>query len=89
MKKGEEPPESVPPIVPSNLVDYVMKEDQSLECPWQLSGPQFPKKTVIQQRYCYPKGRSEYSAWKGGSLWTIVSQRCRADTRCTDACDAN
>eukprot|EP00978_Attheya_sp_CCMP212_P040385 scaffold219843_cov53-Attheya_sp.AAC.1 len=88
--KGEAVPESVPPIVPSNLVDYVMHENQTPECPWQLSGPQFPKKTVIQQRYCYPKGRPEYSAWKGGSLWTIVSKISRIDYRCTDAyCDAS
>lgn len=39
--------------------------------PWSLSGPQFPKPTAIQQRYCYPKGNHEYCFRKGGSLWTM------------------
>ena len=38
---------------------------------WGLSGPQFPKPTAIQQRYCYPRGTSEFSKKKGGSLWTM------------------
>ena len=41
------------------------------DCPWGLSGPQFPKPTAIQQRYCYPKGREEYSNTKGAALWTM------------------
>jgi hypothetical protein len=48
-------------------MDSVLSET----CPWSLSGPQFPQPTAIQQRYCYPKGRPEYSSHKGGALWTM------------------
>jgi hypothetical protein len=58
--------------IPSKLSDYLMKETPPSSCPWSLSGPQFPKPTAIQQRYCYPKGNPEYSSRKGGALWTMV-----------------
>ena len=44
------------PSIPSNLVDYVMNELPAGTCPWGISGgPQFPRPTAIQKRYCYPK----------------------------------
>ena len=44
------------PSIPSNLVDYVMTELPAGTCPWGISGgPQFPRPTAIQKRYCYPK----------------------------------
>ena len=42
-------------------------------CKWQLSGPQFPTPTAIQQRYCYPQGREEYSQCTGSALWTMYN----------------
>lgn len=48
-------------------------------CPWSLSGPQFPQPTAIQQRYCYPKGRPEYSSRKGGALWTMYRNDGKED----------
>lgn len=48
-------------------------------CPWSLSGPQFPQPTAIQQRYCYPKGRPEYSSRKGGALWTMYGADGKED----------
>jgi hypothetical protein len=42
-------------------------------CKWQLSGPQFPQPTAIQQRYCYPRGRKEYSQCTGSALWTMYN----------------
>ena len=60
-----------PPKVPEHLKDLVMKEMPPETCPWSLSGPQFPKPTAIQQRYCYPKGHTDYSSIKGAALWTI------------------
>merc|ERR1712157_506304 len=56
--------------IPSNLLHLVMKEYPDPGCSWSLSGPQFPKSTQIQQRYCYPKGDAEYSRERGGALWT-------------------
>ena len=38
------------------------------------SGPQYPKPTALQQRYCYPRGNPEYSSQKGGSLWTCYKE---------------
>lgn len=59
--------------VPSNLQGLVVSENAfSVDCPWSLSGPQFPQPTGIQQRYCYPKGDPSYSGNKGGALWTMV-----------------
>ena len=58
------------PRIPSNLRQFVFKENPEETCPWSLSGPQFQKPCKIQQRYCYPKGDPEYSRIKGGSLWT-------------------
>jgi len=68
-----------------------MTETMLETCPWSLSGPQFPgghsianvasasskylSSGTIQQRYCYPRGREEYSSQKGGALWTL----CRED----------
>jgi hypothetical protein len=48
-------------------------------CPWQLSGPQFPVPTAIQQRYCYPRGPAEYSDRKGSSLWTMFNADGKED----------
>lgn len=36
--------------------------------------------TPIQQRYCYPKGRVEYSSRKGGALWTMYGSDGKEDT---------
>jgi hypothetical protein len=58
--------------VPSNLMTCVMPDIPPPNCPWSLSGPQFPQPTAIQQRYCYPKGDADYSSQKGGALWTMV-----------------
>mmetsp|Transcript_455 Transcript_455/g.559 ORF Transcript_455/g.559 Transcript_455/m.559 type:complete len:112 (+) Transcript_455:183-518(+) len=59
--------------VPSNLKSYMMEQIPANDCPWSLSGPQFPRPTAIQQRYCYPKGDPSYSDKKGAALWTMVS----------------
>jgi hypothetical protein len=48
-------------------------------CPWQLSGPQFPPPTAIQQRYCYPRGPVDYSSRKGGALWTMYGTDGKED----------
>jgi hypothetical protein len=67
------------PKVPSKFIDWVMLNPPRKNCPWSLSGPQFPQPTAIQQRYCYPKGDPIYSSQKGGALWTIVSTNGRND----------
>ena len=56
-----------------------MKQTPPGTCPWRLSGPQFPQPTAIQQRYCYPNGRSEYSGHKGASLWTMYGANGKED----------
>ena len=61
----------VRPKPPDHLQHLMMQKKLPPDCPWGLSGPQFPKPTAIQQRYCYPKGRSEYSNRIGGALWTM------------------
>ena len=58
---------------------FVMEDDIPETCPWSLSGPQFPTPTAMQQRYCYPKGRPEYSSRKGGALWTMYGADGRED----------
>jgi hypothetical protein len=65
------------PRVPSAFIDWVMMKSPKKNCPWSLSGPQFPQPTAIQQRYCYPKGDPSYSSQKGGALWTIVSYKIK------------
>jgi hypothetical protein len=65
------------PKVPSMLMDCLMADVPETNCPWSLSGPQFPQPTAIQQRYCYPKGDPVYSSQKGGALWTMVRRRSR------------
>jgi hypothetical protein len=62
------------PEAPAHLHDLVVHIVPPENCPWSLSGPQFPvsnKAGALQQRYCYPKGRAEYSSYKGGALWTL------------------
>lgn len=59
------------PRPPPHLQHLMMKMYPPESCPWSLSGPQFPPPTVIQQRYCYPRGRNEYASRKGGALWTM------------------
>lgn len=62
------------PEAPPHLQDLVLPTIPAENCAWSLSGPQFPinnKAGSLQQRYCYPKGRPEYSSYKGGALWTI------------------
>lgn len=46
---------------------------------WSLSGPQFPRPTAIQQRYCYPTTEIEYSKTKGGALWTMFGADGKED----------
>ena len=62
-----------PPQVPEHLQHLVMTEYPPETCKWQLSGPQFPTPTAIQQRYCYPQGREEYSQCTGSALWTMYN----------------
>lgn len=64
---------------PSHLKDLTLAEFPSPNCPWSLSGPQFPQPTAIQQRYCYPKGNHEYSSCKGGALWTMYERSGKED----------
>lgn len=64
---------------PSHLKYLLIEEDLPETCPWSLSGPQFPTPTTIQQRYCYPKGRPEYSSRKGGALWTMYGADGKED----------
>jgi len=68
-----------PTTIPSNLAPYVMNSFPPLKCPWSLSGPQFPNPAPLQQRYCYPRGDTEYASRKGGSLWTIVDDDGKED----------
>lgn len=65
--------------VPSNLKSLVFTEHLEETCPWSLSGPQFPTPTLIQQRYCYPKGDPSYSTLKGGALWTHYDKNGKED----------
>jgi hypothetical protein len=67
------------PSVPEHLQHLVMQQIPDETCPWGLSGPQFPQPTAIQQRYCYPRGRHEYSNQKGGALWTMYSTDGKED----------
>jgi hypothetical protein len=67
------------PKVPRHLRHLVMEDDLPEVCPWSLSGPQFPQPTAIQQRYCYPKGRADYSKQKGGALWTMYAADGKED----------
>jgi len=68
------------PQPPPHLWHMLMKENLPETCPWSLSGPQFPQPTAIQQRYCYPRGRPEYSGRKGGALWTMYGADGKEDT---------
>jgi hypothetical protein len=67
------------PQPPSHLTHLLLKEQLPEVCPWSLSGPQFPQPTAIQQRYCYPKGRPDYSSRKGGALWTMYGADGKED----------
>jgi hypothetical protein len=67
------------PKVPRHLRHLMMEDDLPEICPWSLSGPQFPQPTAIQQRYCYPKGRADYSKQKGGALWTMYAADGKED----------
>lgn len=65
--------------VPSNLRHLVMHEPPMKGRHWTLSGPQFPRPTKIQQRYCYPKGDDKYSSQRGGALWTMFTRNGQED----------
>jgi hypothetical protein len=67
------------PQAPEHLAHLVWKEPLPENCPWSLSGPQYSHQTAIQQRYCYPKGRLEYSRTKGGALWTMYNAEGKED----------
>lgn len=67
------------PKAPRHLQHLVTSFTSKEICPWSLSGPQFPTPTAIQQRYCYPKGRLEYSSQKGGALWTMYGKDGKED----------
>lgn len=67
------------PTVPPHLAHLTLPKNMPENCPWSLSGPQFPQPTAIQQRYCYPKGRPEYSSRKGGALWTMYGADGKED----------
>ena len=68
-KKHEESP-----AIPPHLAHLEMENPPLERCQWSLSGPQFPRPTAIQQRYCYPKGNPAYASQKGGALWTMYSR---------------
>jgi hypothetical protein len=59
--------------IPQHLQHLVMTKYPPESCKWQLSGPQFPTPSAIQQRYCYPQGRKEYSRCTGSALWTMYN----------------
>ena len=67
------------PQPPPHLKHLLVEDDLPENCPWSVSGPQFPIPTAMQQRYCYPKGRSEYSSLKGGALWTMFGANGKED----------
>lgn len=68
-----------PPQAPDHLKHMIWKDPLPEDCPWSISGPQFSHQTAIQQRYCYPTGRAEYSSTKGGSVWTIYDANGKED----------
>jgi hypothetical protein len=57
---------------PDKLLDFIMTDSLPLNCPWNISGPQYAKSTDIQKRYCYSNGDKAYSSQKGATLWTMV-----------------
>lgn len=61
------------PKIPHHLTHLEMKTPLSSITKWSLSGPQFPRPTAFQQRYCYPQGQSEYARTKGAALWTMYT----------------
>eukprot|EP00980_Cylindrotheca_fusiformis_P014555 scaffold3924_cov109-Cylindrotheca_fusiformis.AAC.4 len=67
------------PRVPRHLLSFLAKDTKEENCPWSLSGPQFPQPTAIQQRYCYPKGNIDYSSQKGGAMWTMYDNSGKED----------
>lgn len=67
------------PKIPPHLAHLKMKTPLSNMTKWSLSGPQFPKPTAIQQRYCYPQGDSDYASQKGAALWTMYNCNGKED----------
>ncbi|VEU39091.1 unnamed protein product [Pseudo-nitzschia multistriata] len=67
------------PKIPPHLAHLKMKTPLSNGTKWSLSGPQFPRPTAIQQRYCYPQGDSEYASKKGAALWTMYNCNGKED----------
>jgi hypothetical protein len=67
------------PKIPPHLAHLKMETALSKNCTWSLSGPQFPKPTAIQQRYCYPQGNDAYASKKGGSMWTMYNREGKED----------
>ncbi|KAI2495478.1 hypothetical protein MHU86_19022 [Fragilaria crotonensis] len=59
-----------------NGLSYAKRSETN--CPWSLSGPQFPQPTAIQQRYCYRR-RPHVQQPKGGALWTMYGTDGRED----------
>jgi hypothetical protein len=64
--------------VPSGLEHLVLSDDDlaSMEvCKWSLSGPgsKTKKNGALQQRYSYPRGRPEYSDFKGVRSYHFMS----------------
>lgn len=61
---------------PSSLTDRVLSADDLstlARCPWSLSGPQQKDSSkTVQQRYCYPRGSTNYSSDKGAIMYTKV-----------------
>lgn len=68
------------PSAPAHLSHLLLASMPPETCPWSLSGPQFPAPNAVQQRYCYPKGRPEYSSRTGGALWTMYDENGNEDT---------
>jgi len=50
-------PPHIPPHLHSMLFGHNLPENAAME--WVCSGPQFPRPTGIQQRYCYPRPATE------------------------------
>lgn len=63
-------------VVPDKVKHLMVNEDQFAPADkWSLSGPQFPKPSPIQQRYCYPRASPEYVSCLV-SHFGVVSECC-------------
>ncbi len=66
----------IPSALVSRRISQTSLATTPILSPWSLSGPQYKKtdgSVDLQQRYCAPKGESEYCTLTKGSLWTQVT----------------